>query len=300
MINEDIKTKIINLSLIPIGKILPIGQTEDDGFLIRSSGYFGLAIPIEENIKVDDTFVGMYMKTDILNYHDKHINVLHLFVKDSADLIKFSYVGESFFAKENRKILNVNPYKWIDEWKELFGDSLKRMKVYDVIGELLSLKMVFSKDSTAKWLGPESGTYDIVTSTGCIEVKSTVKKVEKEIVIHGARQLSKNENELLYFCRLEPRPHAHTINSIAIELITLGYNEEELEELLKKVGYPKGRKERENSFDLVCVHSYCVNNDNFPIISLKDINQFGNFNNIIDYTLTLDLSTLPYEVVYEK
>ena len=34
------------------------------------------------------------------------------------------------------------------DWKEIFGDSIKSKMIYDVIGELVSLKNIFKKDKS--------------------------------------------------------------------------------------------------------------------------------------------------------
>ena len=67
----------------------------------------------------------------------------------------------------------------------------------------------------------------------------------------------------------------------------------ELEKALTKLGYKKGSRLRDISYNVLELSSYDVNKDLFPIISLDEINQFAPLKNILNYTLELDLAPLP-------
>ena len=109
----------------------------------------------------------------MLNVNDNSFKVLYLFMNDTGDLKKFSFIGAEFIDVNNRSSLLSNPYIWVDTWKEKFGDSKKKYMITDVLAELVALKYLYDEDKTARWQGPKDGTHDIVLDGRVVEVKST-------------------------------------------------------------------------------------------------------------------------------
>ncbi len=279
-----------------VGKIYTIKQGDDKVFLCRGINSFDIAIPFNNENEFHESFVGIKLLTSTLNIEKKKIKVVCLIMQDTGDLKKFSYIGAEFIDIKHRDELLSNLYKWVDEWKEIFGDSKKKYMITDVLAELISLKYIFSKNKTAKWEGSLSGTHDIVFDNGVIEVKSTTKKTDNYISINSAFQINHDINQEIHLVRLEHKPYAQfCIDTLVSELTSLGYNEDELENNLKEMGYIKGSRVRKRTFAVLSLNSYKVNEENFPIFSLEYLNSLTKPKNIVNYQLTLDLSSIEHE-----
>lgn len=292
--NEYLINQIKKIPFMSNGTVIEINNENGCGFLYKGQLEYAIAIPYDYKEDISEEFVGISLSTNFLNYGKTSIKVLYLHASNTIDVDKFAYVGAHFLDNSNRDKILFDPCKWVDEWKEIFGDSIKHKMIYDVIGELISLKYIYENDKTAKWEGPNKGTHDIVTSRILYEVKSTQKKNDSNITINSAFQLSPNQNEKLYFCRLELKPYTNSINSLVEDLVSMGYDETELEMSLQKLGYKKGSRIRSICYEALEIRSYDVNEDNFPIISIEDVNALGPKNNIINYTLSLDLNCIEF------
>lgn len=77
----------------------------------------------------------------------------------------------------------------------------------------------------------------------------------------------------------------------------LGYDKNELEAALQKLGYERGSRVRNSCYDILEVRSYDVNEHNFPVILIEVINKLDPKNNILIYNLTLDLNCIEYEKI---
>lgn len=287
---ENLIFEIQKLSLMKIGSVYPVRQGEDIVYLNRSNSGYAIAIPFEDERTFNENFVGISLSTNILNVNEKSFKVLYLFMNDTGDLKKFSFIGAEFIDINNRSSLLSNPYVWVDTWKEMFGDSKKKYMITDVLAELFALKYLYSQDKSAKWQGPKDGTHDIVLDGKVVEVKSTTHKTNSYISINSRFQINPTLNEELFFVRLEPKPYASSIDTLVDELCMMGYSQNELEESLKEMGYRKGNRTRKMSYNILSMVSYKVNERNFPIISLDTLNNGTESKNIVGFKLTLDLS----------
>ena len=295
--NNNLIKQIKKMPFMLNGTVYEINNEEGNGYLYKSRLEYSIAIPFEYEKEVLEEFVVISLSTNYLNYDNKSFKVLYLHASNTIDIEKFAYVGAHFLSRMNRDIIVNDPFKWVDEWKEIFGDTIKSKMIYDVIGELISLKYIYEKDKSAKWEGPNSGTHDIVTSTALYEVKSTQLKTDSKVTINSAFQLVPEQKEKLYFCRLELKPYTNSINSLVDDLVLMGYNQNDLEIALQKLGYRKGSRSRNICYDVLEIRSYDVNEHSFPIISLETINKLGPQNNILNFTLTLDLNCVLYDKI---
>ena len=269
-------------------------------YLVRSGGFLYVGIPFN-NKKVNESFVGMHISTEILNYEHQSINCLCLIADENIDSEKFLLVAEDFAKDKNRPSILSNPYEWLDKWRMIFGDTLSKKKVYDVLGELISLKCLFEKDNSFIWEGPKGGTHDLVGSQQIVEVKSTVLKKAYNVSINSSYQLSIEKPTKLYLVRLEKKPYCQSINTLVKQLVEIGYPQDELEKLLSDQGYKKGNRSRDESYDLLGLYSYDITNEVFPVFTLEELNdKFAPNKNIVGYTIELDLSGVNHEVLYEK
>lgn len=294
---ENLINEIKKLAMMKNGSVLPIRQGNDIVYLNKSIDGYAIAIPFNDERTFNETFVGISLLTNTLNYDNKSFKVLYLFMTSLGDLDKFAYIGAEFIDVKNRERLLLDPYQWVDAWKEMFGDSKKKYIITDVLAELIALREVFSNDKTAKWEGPNDGTHDIVLKDKVVEVKSTTNKTNNYVSINSRFQLNPALNEELYFIKLEPKPYALSIDSIVDELISMGYPATELEDSLKKMGYEQGSRNRKRTYNLLSMTSYKVNEENFPIVSLESINNLTKSKNIVGFKLTVDLSTIPGKTI---
>lgn len=290
---ENLINEIKKLAMMKNGSVLPVRQGNDIVYLNKSIDGYAIAIPFNDERTFNETFVGISLLTNTLNYDNKSFKVLYLFMTSLGDLDKFAYIGAEFIDVKNREGLLLDPYQWVDAWKEMFGDSKKKYIITDVLAELIVLREVFSNDKTAKWEGPNDGTHDIVLKDKVVEVKSTTNKTNNYVSINSRFQLNPTLNEELYFIKLEPKPYALSIDSIVDELVSMGYPATELEDSLKKMGYEQGSRNRKRTYNLLSMTSYKVNEENFPIVSLESINNLTKSKNIVGFKLTVDLSTIP-------
>ena len=294
---NDLSQEILKLSIMKANQVYPIYQGEDVVYLNRSVSGYAIAIPFKDERDFDESFVGITLSTNLLNYNNESFKVLYLNMQDTGDLEKFSYIGAEFIDIKNRNSLINNPYSWVDTWKEMFGDSKKKYIITDVLAELISLKSIYANDKSASWQGPKGGTHDIVLKNGVIEVKSTTHKTDSYVSINSAFQINPNINEKLYFVRLEPKPYATSINGVVNELVNMGYDKDELENNLKEMGYNKRNRIRKATYNVLSLTSYEVNEENFPVFSLSQLNQYTKSNNIVGYNFKIDLASKNGEVL---
>ena len=269
-------------------------------YLLRVNGMYYICIPFNKR-SINEKFVGFHIKTEIINYNGSNIDCLCIVANQESDPDKLMLIAEDFAKSQNRKQITKNPYDWIDKWRTIFGDSLSKKMIYDVVGELIALKSCLKKGKTFLWEGPKGGTHDIVGEESIVEVKTTILKKNFIVGIHSAYQLSQDKPTYLYFVRLEKKPFCQSINSLVSELVNLGVSEFELEEMLNKQGYGKGARSRDITYDLLSLYSYKITKETFPIFGLEDINnQFAPYKNIVGYMIDLDLSSIEHEIIYEK
>lgn len=269
-------------------------------YILKINGMYYVGIPFNKH-KVNEKFVGMQIKTEMLVYDNVSINCLCLIAGDNIDYDKFMLISEDFAKTSNRALILKDPYSWIDKWRTLFGDSLSNKKIYDVLGELISLRECYKRDKSYIWEGPNSGTHDLVGEKSIVEVKTTHLKKANIVGIHSSFQLSVDKPTNLFFVRLEKKPYCLTINKLVKELSSLGYDETKLEDSLSKLGYSKGSRSREASYDLLSLYSYPISKETFPVFGLDELNdKFAPSKNIISYSLEIDLSGIIHDVIYEK
>lgn len=293
----SLDNEILKLSIMKKGSVVPVCQGDDVTYLCRDFDGYAVAIPYDDDKVLNESFVGITLSTNTLNIEEKSFKVLYLYMVETGDLKKFAYIASEFIDLENRDNLLHNPYSWIDAWNEMFGNSKKKYMISDVVAELAAFKEVYKLNKTAKWVGPKDGTHDIVYESGVVEVKSTTNKKNNYVSINSQFQINPDENERLFFVRLEPKPYAESIDSLVECLVQMGYSKGELEDNLSHMGYRAGNRTRKQTYDVLSIYSYKVDEDHFPVIALDDLNSLSGVKNIIGFKFTLDLSAVPYEVI---
>lgn len=242
---------------------------------IKTSSSYGVALPIDENAVVSEKFAGAYLYTDTLTLNgDKTQSALVLLTQSDDILIPFSALCAELINPgehgEFRKEIEESPVSWWMQWKELLGNKNVDDRVYDVLGELCTLKYLASRGITAEWNGPTGSTYDI-DCDGCFyEVKSSTARNKREITLSNHFQLDPPADATLrlVFCQFESALAGLSINSVLDELIALGYSSLELEKKLDSLGLEKGKSARNRKYMMHAMLEYMVD-DSFPAI--KDI-----------------------------
>ena len=158
-------------------------------------------------------------------------------------------------------------------------------------------KYTTKEDKNVSWGASEKTTHDFEMLEKSVEVKSTTNKTNTLISVNSSYQLSGSKPVFIYFVRLEKVKFKNSINSCVEKIVSLGIPRDALEAELSKLGYPKGVKERDDSFDLLEIRSYVVEESNFPKIDLNDLNNLIGVKNIVAYKFELDLSNVPYKKI---
>lgn len=279
-----------------------IQNCEISGYIKHFNKKYYVAIPFNNEKDYYDKFVGFVVeKNDILLKNGTYVKGLFLSADDSIELDQFTYVAVDFLKVANREMIEANPYDWTDKWRGIFGDAIEKSSLATTLGELLALLFVYKSDKSAVWTGPKAGSQDITCKDYDVEVKTTsVDKKVTRISINSALQLGGAKKQMLYYVRLEPKPYLWTINKAVDELGKIGFPTADIEDVLLKKGFPKGSRVREESYDLLEIRSFDVNANIFPLISLEKLRELTGCRNIIDYSLSIDLSSAPYESIYSK
>lgn len=298
---SKIEEAIKNVFLMSNDTLMPITLDNLTSYLAKNNTSYSVAIPFDSKKPISEEFVGMSIFTSYANFNGHSLPVLVLKAPYTVDIDNLVLVAADFISAENRDDIINNPYVWIDKWKDIFGDSIKKKMVFDVIGELLALKTFYLTDKSLVWVGQERGTHDIVGKDYIYEVKTTLRKTENFAGIHSSYQLSTEKKTQLIFVRLEKKPHSPlSIDNLVRELIELGYDSNDLERNLENNGFKIGSRSREETYDLLSLYSYDVNCKNFPIISIEDINVHAPLKNILGFELKIDLSPVEKNILFEK
>lgn len=295
-----VELEIRNMNAYVPGYCKQISNSFVDGYLIRSTNEYQVAIPFDSSEDYVDEFVGIRMNNGKLNYGNNIINVLYLHAVDTINIEKFVPIAYQFIQVRYRNGILTDPYAWFDEWRDIFGDSIKHKTIYDVLGEMLAFREILKTDNTAKWLGPKGGSQDIVGQSHLYEVKTTTSKKETVVHINSAVQLLGEKPESLVLVRLEAKPYTNSIDSVKEELVRMNVPEDEIEECLLQKGLTKGSKYRKITYDLLEMLSYDVSEAMFPKITLVDLNRNAPLKNIMDYELTLSLDSAPHNTIFKK
>ena len=273
MLSEEIrsnwKTDIIGYAQ----SIKSLEQGDCPAWSVKFEDSYGVAIPIDESIVLNESFAGARIKTMAIHTSTDGIqNAVVLLADSSSIAIPFSSLCEALIAPGEdgkiRKAISADPLAWWKEWKELLGNRNIDERIYDVLGELCVLKYVIQKGEEAEWNGPEGATYDIETVNRFLEVKSSVVREKKEVTISSQFQLFPPDKPLaMVFCCFEPVVMSGvSIDSILDDFQTMGYNTEILNRKLEKRGFERGMSARKKGFLLHEMLLYKVDEE-FPRVT---------------------------------
>ena len=261
---------------------------------IKTPNGYGVAVIYDgEDVREDFSNAAIYCEQVIINNEKRKALVLSSksFAMDEAFAkLCFDFVNPGTNG-EYRKSLLASPVKWWASWKELLGNKSIDERVYDVIGELVVLRYYAQKGLNPKWNGPNQSSYDIELDDSFVEVKSSISRAKKEIAISSIYQLSNlNKKLFLTFCTFELSTGlGESINSLVVDLRTLGYNVDTINAALEKKGFGVGKSDRNKTFILHSMYQYEVD-DKFPKVIEQSFVNGVLPTGIVDISYTVDLS----------
>ena len=272
---------------------IPSLPKEYEAILYKEPNEYGVAFKFDDTRDIMNKFVNVILETKYIGTQ----KILYLHSKNIIEINKFALIAENFLDPKNREYIINDPYSWCEEWKNIFGNEKKKLLISDLIAELVVYRELLKNRKDISWGASEKTTHDFELTDCSVEVKSTTNKTNTMVSINSNYQLKDDKPLYLYFCRLEKVKYKNTINSLINDLISLGIDELSLEVEMSNLGYQKGIKEREESYDILEVRSYDISKGGFPSIDLDKLNEFAGSSNIVAYTMELDLSGLDYKKI---
>lgn len=243
-----------------------------EAWTVKTDMSYGVALPISEDITVSERFAGAHLYTDTIVLDGKIIRSALLLTSQSKDIeVPFSTLCAELVNPgidgEFRKEIIESPTTWWMQWKELLGNKNVDERVYDVLGELLTLRYLASIGETAEWNGPSGATYDIDCDQKFYEVKSTTARNERKITLSNHFQLDPPNGFPLYLvlCQFESAQSGVSINSLLKDLEGLGYSSTALNQKLTALGLEKGKSARNRQYIIHAMLEYSVD-ESFPCI----------------------------------
>lgn len=252
--------------------ITSITKSGYEGWTIKTSNSYGVALPIPNSMVISEKFAGARLYTDKIILDGSHSRYALLLMAHSEEIIlPFSSLCSELLNPgingEFRKEILSSPTAWWMQWKELLGNKNVDERVYDVLGELMALRYLAMHGENAEWNGPTGATYDIDCDGKFYEVKSSTARNKREITLSNHFQLDPPNGFPLYliFCQFESARSGDSINSLVNDLVSLGYSAVVLNDKLDSLGFEKGKSARNRQYILHSMLEYKVD-ESFPAI----------------------------------
>lgn len=281
------------------GLMIPVrsGQVENEAWVFREDGRFGVAVPLISSLKIHEFFAGAKLgavERDV----GGHIRTL-LRLDSEFEILRneFAVVCAQFIDPgidgQERLALIADPLAWWDRWRQLLGNANWDRRAYSSLGELLALERLRLQGIDAKWIGPLQGTVDIQANGVSYEVKSTLSRYGSVVHIAGQFQLHRSRHSALHLVhqRFEPSMAGDSIDSVVRRLVLGGMDLEDLEALLARDGLHAGGAARTEKYRLLESTVYLVN-DEFPSITTSSFVAGAIPAGIVSIEYDVDLSAL--------
>lgn len=272
MLAEEIRNNWAASASGYAAEIVSISRSGYKGWTIKTGNALGVALPIDEGTVISERFAGASLYTDKIIL-DGNVVLYALVLTSQADSTSIPFstlcaelVNPGVNGEFRDEILH-SPTAWWKEWKELLGNKNVDERVYDVLGELLTVKHLASIGENAEWNGPSGATYDIDCDSCFYEVKSTTSRNKREIVLSSHFQLDPPAGHKLFLvlCQFESAQSGISINSIVQELESMGYSSVVLNHKLESLGLERGKSVRNRQYILHSMLQYTVD-ESFPAI----------------------------------
>lgn len=252
-------------------EIIMLFEVGYPAWTIKTNEVYGVAIPLPDNVEVAEKFSGAKLYNDIIELNGQKENVL-LLVTELEDIkYPFATLCAELITPGDAGILRreveENPVNWWKQWKELLGNKNIDERVYDVLGELYTLRYLAKRGRMAIWNGPNSATYDIECDCMYYEVKSTMAREKRQITLNNHFQLDPPDGKelKLILCQFEVAQTGYNIDSLVDELIQYGYSKQDLNQKLEVLGFEQRNSARKRCYMLHAMIEYDVD-DKFPAI----------------------------------
>lgn len=257
--------------------IFVIRSLDDLGYpawTYKVQGKCGVAIRVDNETDVSESFAGAELYSDFLILRDtgEKQKYLMLLTDDlESKKIPFATLCAEFISPgsngELRKELIENPVNWWIQWKELLGNKNVDERVYDVLGELCTLKYLEQIGECPVWRGPDGATFDLDCDSTYYEVKSSIARKKRQITLSNHFQLDPPAGKALklVFCQFEPSQSGYSIDGLVEDLAMCGYTKFELNRKLESLGFKVGQSARKRCYALHAMIIYNVD-ENFPAI----------------------------------
>ncbi|WP_033056751.1 PD-(D/E)XK motif protein [Pseudomonas mandelii] len=248
------------------------GQAENEAWVFREDGRFGVAVPLVSNLRIHEFFAGAKLGAVERDVGGHVRTLLRLDSEFEALRNEFAVVCAQFIDPgvdgQERLALTADPLAWWNRWRQLLGNANWDRRAYSSLGELLALERLRSQGIDAKWIGPLQGAVDIQATGASYEVKSTLSRYGSVVHIAGQFQLQRSKHVPLHLIhqRFEPSTVGDSIDSVVRRLVECGMDVEDLEALLTRDGLHAGGAARAETYRLLESTVYVVN-DEFPSIT---------------------------------
>ena len=301
MVNK-IRNEFANMFDDKTIKPINLSSKKYKAYAYRMLEEYGVCFPVDSNVNIHEKFNMAIFKTSVLDFNGEKINMLMLGCKNFSYKNEFAVICADFIqlgeANAHRENILNNPYDWFERWKDLIGNRKTKLMVYDVLGELYSLIYLFEQGHNPLWNAMNMGTHDIEIENESFEVKSTIKKMDKTVIINSPHQLEKDGDKKLslIFCQFEKSNLGESIEDLKVKLINLGMVPEELDSYLTEKGFVVGKQEYTEKYILREMNIYEVDDD-FPKLTFKDFIDGKLPKGVLYYSYTIELADLKYKKI---
>jgi len=296
---EEIRDVFASSASSPGDKARAIKSLPDDcpAFIIRISDGYGVAVPVDSEMEIAETFNSCRLRTGLLSIDGSSSNYLMLISAFEEYRYEFASLCAELVSPgdngKNRKDLLEDPLEWWKHWTALVGNDVRDRTIYSVIAELLVLEHKLTTDKSAEWTATRMGSHDIECNEESCEVKSTCKRYGAEIIIAGQHQLTHKKPLYLYFLRMEESHEGLSVNDMKRRLIEVGYNPGKIELELQQQGLERGASIRNRKYKVLEKRKYAVD-DSFPSITWESFKGNHPPLGITQIIYKIDLDALDY------
>lgn len=269
---------------------------EYNAYIVKVEDMIGVAIPVEKDLIINEKFNKVSIGNFLFAINDTPQKVIFLYTKETQMSEKYASLCLNFISPSSRHTILDNPIVWYNEWSELLGNSKKNKMVYDFIGEMSVLLELQKKGDSPIWNSITKGTFDITTNDSIYEVKTSIVKSFDSITVHNQFQLDidgLNKQLFISYVKVEENNAGVSIDSLAYELVSYGYDKTNLENYLTSNGYYQGKNDRYKKYIIHEIRLYKVDN-NFPFITKNSFIDKKMPKNVVKFEYTLSLDGLEY------
>lgn len=259
-----------HFSFLTTNGVRKIVTDDVDAWTIIQPEFFGVMIKNINEVDVFEKFTNIKIYNETISLENILTPVIILCSDIPATKREFATVCNQFVElgidNDNRDLIQRNPFDWIEKWKNLLGNTLKKKKVYDVVAELLVVEHLYLQGIKPYWSGSDMGIRDIETDEFILDVKASLQRNETSITISSQYQLVEDKPLFIYFCRMEnTKTIGESINSITERLRANNIDTTEMETKLLQMGYHIRSEDRNLRFNILEQKKYEVDED-FPAI----------------------------------